>query len=125
MVKDLQKSLSDAKKRVKAKVEAEQVLKGLLAEAKPLSDDSDIERLRSVKQKIEKAIEEARIWDINVIAEESFTKEMGKVIDAAEQKDQANKQLKAAQERFKSHAISDDIDLLFDIPLCYNIITRL
>ena len=115
MVKDLQKSVSAAKKRVKAKVEAQQVLKSLFAEAKSVSDDSDIERLRSVNQKIEKAIEEARIWDINVIAEESFTKEMGKVIDAAEQKDQANKQLKAAQERFKSHAISDDIDLLFDV----------
>ena len=115
MVKDLQKSVSAAKKRVKAKVEAQQVLKSLLAEAKSVSDDSDIQRLRSVKQKIEKAIEEARIWDINVIAEESFTKEMGKVIDAAEEKDQANKQLKAAQERFKSHAISDDIDLLLDI----------
>ena len=56
MVTDLQKSVSAAKKRVKAKGEAQQVLESALAEAKSVSDDSDIAVLRSVKKKLEKAI---------------------------------------------------------------------
>ena len=113
--KDLQKAVEVTKQNIKAKEDAFLALQSAFSETKSVSEDNDFTFVRSVKKQLDKAIQEARQWDIDVIAEESLTKEMAKVIDAAERKDQANKQLKAAHHRFKSHAISDDADLLSDI----------
>ena len=115
IVNNLQKSVSAAKKRVKAKVEAQQVLESALVEAKSVSDDSDIAVLRSVKKKLEKAIEEARILDIDVKTEESQAGETAKSVEVAERKGQANKQLQAAHHKVKSIAGADDCDLLVEI----------
>ena len=117
VLKDIRNAVSEAGKRMKAKNEAQKVLNDILDDVKGTIGNTDNAFLRSLKKKFDRAIVEARTWDIDTKSAELLAKRLAKLIDIAERKNQANKELQAARHIFESTATTDDTNILTKIHL--------